>query len=210
VALLRDMPESTDSTKIDQPAVYSALQVKLHWIVLLLVLLQLWSGDAMHGVMQTLERQEAVDAAQFLFSSIHSYVGLTILCLMLWRLYLRIRSDAFRGSGGISSVDRQVAPPRALQLLGRLNHAALYLVTIVLGISGGVTYFAEIPAFGRVHSTLAWIFQGLLLLHVIAAAYHALIRRDQVLARMRPWGRSDASVRDARIDKSCSSRDEMP
>jgi len=41
-------------------------------------------------------------------------------------------------------------------------------------------------AMGDIHSLIGWCLLALIALHVVAALYHRLIRRDQVLQRMLP------------------------
>jgi len=162
---------------------YSTLQVQLHWIVVLLVLLQLWSGDAMEGVMRTLERQQSISATQFFMSSIHGYGGLSVLCLMLWRLYLRMRLMSPRVDGAPEAGSTRVFMP----WLAKLNHFALYALIFLLGTSGALTYFTEFARMGVLHRYSGYLFQCLALLHIAAALYHAIVRRDDVFARMWRW-----------------------
>jgi cytochrome b561 len=41
-------------------------------------------------------------------------------------------------------------------------------------------------AAGDMHSLLGWVLLALIGLHVLAALYHCVIRRDQILQRMLP------------------------
>ena len=49
--------------------------------------------------------------------------------------------------------------------------------------------------FGATHSTLALLAYATILLHVAAALKHALIDRDDVLARMIPFARGKGAAR---------------
>lgn len=102
-------------------------------------------------------------------------------------------------------VDRRPAPPvgpRWQHIAARLNHAALYGIVILLGTSGiavmvlsgaaAILFFGApgpLPRFSDLapmaaHATGAIALVGLLGLHVGAALYHQVIRRDHLLARM--------------------------
>ncbi|WP_375392789.1 cytochrome b [uncultured Sphingomonas sp.] len=124
---------------------------------------------------------------------VHVPLGLLVLALTLarlgWRLFDR----------------RPAAPagPRWQRIAGRLNHAALYGIVILMGVSGiGVMVLSgaaailfsgattALPRFFdfapmKAHAFGAIVLVGLVGLHVGAAMYHQFYRRDHLLARMR-------------------------
>lgn len=166
----------------------------LHWLLAVLLLGQLafgyWLGEVPRN---TPERAYAVN----LHKSAGMVIGLLILLRLSWRYSHR--------------------PPPALQMLSRwqrllaaATHHVLYLCMAVMPLSGyvasnfsrhGVKFFNTmlLPPWGpddkavyttlqQVHKATAILLLLLVVLHVVAAAWHAL-RRDGVFARiwLRPF-----------------------
>ncbi|APQ11823.1 cytochrome B561 [Pseudomonas oryzihabitans] len=163
----------------------------LHWLMALLVILAYVlitnRGQFERG---SLERQWVVLS--------HFWVGLLVLLLVLPRLWVRHRHPV-----------PPITPPLAasLEAVGRLTHYALYgfllaqpllgLFTVWLTI-GAVKIpsstwalpspFAVNPELAKslkgVHVWLGQAFYWVIGLHVLAALWHHLIRRDDTLKRM--------------------------
>jgi len=130
---------------------------------------------------------------------IHKTLGVALLILVLARLALRLR---------LSAPPLPADLPPAIKLGARLSHLLLYGLMIVmplLGLGmlwaaaypvvlfGGIEIPALLPQSDRAH-TLLWnshvylgfAFFALVLLHVAAALFHALIRRDGVFRSIAP------------------------
>jgi cytochrome b561 len=130
----------------------------------------------------------------------HKWVGVTIFLLVLLRLGWRL----------LNPVPRQPAgTPRWQRRLASLSHAALYAILIVMPVTGWIMSSAlnlpvvylglvHIPspfgvdrALGEsmkvVHLSLAVALLALVAIHALAALYHHLVLRDDVLRRMLPW-----------------------
>ncbi len=128
----------------------------------------------------------------------HYWSGIAIFLLVWWRLSSRIR-------GGTPPIQ----PPlgRFTATFSRLMHLALYAFFIVMPILGCLTAAYEgkqvlIPFTGialplpvaadkdfghqleEIHETIGTIFYWVIGLHVLAALWHHLIKRDNVLERM--------------------------
>lgn len=128
----------------------------------------------------------------------HYWSGIAIFLLVWWRLSSRVR-------GGTSPIQ----PPlgRFTATFSRLMHLALYAFFIVMPILGCLTAAYEgkqvlIPFTGialpvpvavdkdfghqleEIHETIGTIFYWVIGLHVLAALWHHLIKRDNVLERM--------------------------
>jgi cytochrome b561 len=88
------------------------------------------------------------------------------------------------------------------------SHRALYACMIVMPLSGyiasnfskyGVVFFGAslkpwgieskpvYAFFNGVHVATAWIFAGLIVVHVLGALRHVLLQRDGTFRRMWPW-----------------------
>lgn len=135
---------------------------------------------------------------RFFHRSIHADIGYVVLLLMVVRL-------VWRSVNAVPSAP--AGTPRWQQVLARLDHAALYLLAIIVPLLGWAhsgahkpdyadwfglfrmpqftsTDRAEARFFEHWHIWLAYVLVGLIALHIAAALYHHLVKRDRVLARM--------------------------
>ncbi|WP_145006795.1 cytochrome b [Pseudomonas oryzihabitans] len=163
----------------------------LHWLMALLVLLAygliLSRGQFERG---SLGRQWVVLS--------HFWVGLLVLTLVLPRLWVRRHHPV-----------PPITPPlaKSLELVGRLTHYALYGFLLAQPLLGLFTVWLTIGAvkipsstwalpspfavdaelaksLKGVHIWLGQAFYWVIGLHVLAALWHHLIRRDDTLRRM--------------------------
>jgi cytochrome b561 len=123
---------------------------------------------------------------------------LTILLIVIWRL-------AYRATRGSPPDEPTIEPWQ--RLVSRLNHWGLYALLVATPIAGyiGVSLFPALDIFGLfslpalaapdkeaaktafgVHGLLVTLLALLIAMHVAAALYHYLIRKDNVLGRMIP------------------------
>ena len=178
---------------------YTWLAIALHWLVALLVIVQVAWGRGMQEIGNE-PRGLRADAY-----NVHKSIGLAILALMLVRLGWRLAH-----------------PPPPLPAMARWqrrlaagNHALLYAALFVMPIAGYLgSVFSGYPvrAFGMtwpawgwkddaikgamsaVHLYTSWVLVAAIALHVAGALKHALVERDRLLQRM--WPRRDpASAR---------------
>lgn len=138
----------------------------------------------------------AVQDSLFLF---HKNTGVILFLLMLVRLLYRWRHPAPPLPATVPGWQRQAA---------RLSHGALYLLLVVMPLTGYIRVRADrfpiegldalgigtlVPksealakAAGAIHETCAFLLIAVLTIHVAAAIQHALIRNDGVWSRMWP------------------------
>jgi cytochrome b561 len=131
--------------------------------------------------------------------AIHRSLGVTVLLLALIRLVVRHYCGA---------PPFPVDLPAPMKLAARLSHYALYALMIVMPllgwgmlsagaypieIYGGIHLPAVLHQSDTLHSALwdahfylAFAFFALVLLHVAAALFHALVRRDGVFETIAP------------------------
>ena len=167
-------------TKHAPPRYHSAL-VTLHWLIALLLLTEALIGLGFHfhriwAPVQT-ERQ------------IHMILGIAILAAVLVRIVVRVLTPTpLPVSAG----------NRFFDLVGKATHALLYL--LVVALTGSVVlsaYKADIlgDVLGRIalhhgdfdmrlHLLLFLALAAVVGLHVAAAFYHQIVRRDRLFARM--------------------------
>jgi cytochrome b561 len=169
---------------------FTPLQRVLHWLMAICILAMLFIGV---GMVSTV-------TPKFLpLISIHKSLGVTILILALIRLVVRLSSGA-----------PPLPPdlPAHMKLAAHASHYVLYGLMIVMPllgwgmlsaagypivIAGGVRLPAILPQSDSLHTLLwdahfllAFAFFGVILLHIAAALFHALIRRDGVFESMAP------------------------
>lgn len=177
----------------------------LHWFVALLVFIQLplgfymtYRGNEMPTVNDKGEAVKGIfDALTgFLYSS-HKLIGLTILFLVLARLF-------YRFTRGVPRPDPTV--PVALIGVSHLVHWSLYALLIAVPVIGytAISYGRYLEVFGislppvtdenkdlakqifEWHETGALLILLFVTLHILAAIYHRFVRRDRVVERILP------------------------
>ena len=169
---------------------FTAWQRLLHWLMAICILAMLFIGV---GMLST------VKPIYLTLVSIHKPLGITILVLALVRLALRLRY-------GEPLLPADL--PEPMKLAAHLSHYALYALMIALPLIGwGMLSAAAYPvklwdgvylpqilpqndalhtALWNAHFYLAFVFFALILMHVAAALFHALVRRDGVFDSMGP------------------------
>ena len=193
------------SSTTDEP-IYGRTARFYHWVVVFLIAIQFPLGLYMHyrahdmkwvnpnGVMET----GLFDATTKVLYDSHKLLGLVLLALILARLYYRLTAGAPRPESSLSSW---------YVTASKFAHALIYATLIAVPFLGylGAAYFGATTLFGTVHvpsiviqdkefardvidvhMLTAYGLLALIVVHVLAALYHQLIRRDQVMARMIP------------------------
>jgi cytochrome b561 len=167
---------------------FTASQRLLHWLMAACLLAMLFIGV---GMVST------VRPTYLTLVSIHKPLGIAILLLALIRLVLRLRYGAPALPADL---------PRPMKLAAWGSHYALYALMIAMPLIGWAmlsTAAYPIVLFGGwqlpailpqsdglhtllwdAHFYLAFAFFALILLHVAAALFHALVRRDGVFESM--------------------------
>ncbi|MCQ8239314.1 cytochrome b [Rhizosaccharibacter radicis] len=175
---------------------FTATQRTLHWLMAAAILAMLFIGVGM---------KSTITPKYLTLVSIHKPLGIAILVLALLRLGVRLRF-------GTPPLPADLPAPMRLGAV--LSHWALYALMIVMPLLG----WAMLSAAGypirlgagitlppilaqddhlhavlwSLHSNLAFVFFALILLHLAAGLFHALVRRDGVFEAMAPV--SDNSV----------------
>ena len=131
--------------------------------------------------------------------AVHKPLGILILILALIRLVVRLRSGAPPLPADL---------PEPMKLAAHLSHYVLYALMIAMPLIGWAMLSAAeypvvlgpsvwlpqiLPLSPSLHTTLwnahfylAFLFFALILMHIAAALFHALIRRDGVFDAMGP------------------------
>lgn len=157
------------------PAGYSRAQIRLHWIVALLIVPQFVFHDAMSEAWDAARRGVEATGIDPLVPA-HVFGGLAILALVVWRLVLRARL------GAPAAPD---AEHPALKLVAKLTHGALYLLLILLPVSGAVAWFGGVEGAADGHEVMKTVLLALVVLHVLGALFHQVVLKSDVLTRMK-------------------------
>jgi cytochrome b561 len=169
---------------------FTPLQRTLHWVMAVCILAMLFIGV---GMVSTI-------APEYLtLVNIHKPLGILILILALIRLVVRLRYGA---------PPLPLDLPEPMKLAAYLSHYALYALMIAMPLIGwAMLSAAEYPVviwpgvwlppilpldpglhslLWNAHFYLAFLFFALILMHLAAGLFHALIRRDGVFDAMGP------------------------
>jgi cytochrome b561 len=169
---------------------FSPLQRLLHWVMAICILSMLFIGV---GFAST------ITPKYLPLITTHKTLGMAILVLALIRLAVRLRYGAPQLPATL---------PEPMRLAAYLSHYALYTLMIAMPLLGwGMLSAADYPVvlYGNIrlpqilplndtlhtvlwnaHFYLAFAFYALILLHIAAALFHALVRRDGVFESMAP------------------------
>lgn len=157
---------------------YTGTQIALHWLVALLIAAQFLLADGMSAAWRIYEDggEKVATGGAWL----HILLGVAVLLLVAWRLMLRVSEGAPAPAAGESGPQILVA---------KATHGLLYLLMILLPVTGGVAWFGGVRTAGGLHQigkVLLLVFVGL---HVLGAVYNHFVLKNGMLARMtRPRG----------------------
>jgi cytochrome b561 len=170
---------------------YGSLSIGIHWLMLLLFIAVYASINLRELYPKGSDLREALKTWHFM-------LGMLVFVLVWLRLAARL-------SGPTPGI--QPEPPGWQQLSANLLHLALYLLMIVMPLTGWLLLSASgkpIPFFGlelpalvgenkglaeqlkEIHETIGTAGYYLIGLHAAAALYHHYVVRDNTLTRMLP------------------------
>ncbi len=174
------------------PPAYRSTARALHWITAMLVLLSIPAGWAMLHAGLSRPWQDAV----FVF---HKNVGVVILLLVVVRIVYRAANPPPPLPASVPHWQAEIA---------HTTHVLMYALLIVMSVSGYVRVVAggfpleALDALGvprlvskddgvaaiakAVHASARVPLVALILLHIAAAAFHGIVKRDGVASRMWP------------------------
>lgn len=177
-------------------ACYALPSILLHWTMALAIALA-WGGA------QLAEALGRGQARAFVTGS-HALLGLAVLALLLPRLLARWLGTAPGPAPGAPAWEQRLA--RAAHLLLYALMLALPLTGLLTALTGRAPFdlagLATLPnslagtglrrVVKEAHEIVANLMLGAIALHVAAVAWHAIVRRDGVAARMMPGRASSA------------------
>lgn len=152
---------------------YDRVARALHWLVVALVLVQFATGWSWGFF-------ERGSEPRFYLFRTHLFSGYAVLALAVLRILWRLTHAAPPMPAGMS---------RLTVITAKSTHGLLYLAILIQPLLGILTisaYGKSLGWPGPVHVALAFLIAGIVALHVAAALWHQLIRRDDLLFRMLP------------------------
>lgn len=177
------------------PNDYAVSQKVVHWLMSFLIILDLFIANKFGDVMEDWDRIES--------RSDHATVGTIVLLLFLYRIYLRYKHGAPAFPESMTQWQVNAA---------RWAHTLLYVLIgllIFTGILTGANATSDIQVFGQIAISIGQteesMFQSLrpfhefttnaiialIVLHVLAALYHEVVKRDRTLIKMLKFWRRE-------------------
>jgi cytochrome b561 len=154
---------------------YSKLQIALHWLVALLIALQIFGGESMTAAFDGFLENKAVGSFDATLAQVHVYAGITIWLFAAWRLYLRF-------SRGVPAHPEGQGP--ALTLLANIIHIWLYGALLVLPVTGSLAWFLGNETFGDWHGFAKLFILPPVFLHIAGGLAQHYYFKTNVLRRM--------------------------
>lgn len=150
---------------------YSAVQIALHWIIVLLIPVQYLTGGSVERTHHAVHMGIEPDRWDIVQHIIHNYCGMTIGFLMGVRLLVRLLRGV-RNEGRLPSA-----------IAARTMHLAFYAAIIgqaCLGFVASYLTFSVAP----LHVAGSWIIFVMVAVHVGAAVWHTVVLKDDTIDRM--------------------------
>lgn len=171
-------------------AAYSRTAIVLHWLLAILILGQVGFGWYLQGI-------ERGTPDRTIFVNLHKSFGMLLGLLILFRSWWRLTHRAPPLPASQSPWEHRLA---------HISHWALYACMLIMPLSGylasnfsrwGVNFFNKLllPPWGvesqaiygffnGTHMVTAYVFTGLIVIHVLAAVRH-LVLGDGIFSRMK-------------------------
>lgn len=154
---------------------YSATQIALHWIVVVLVAFQFLAHNAIEASWRAFRMGEMSPEGTAALTYMHVAAGLLVLFFALCRIYLRFT----RGAPSPPADE-----PRILKIVSEAVHGLIYVLLLLLPISGAVAWFFGVQPAAGAHGLMEKLLLGLIAAHIAGALFQHLIRRSDVVMRM--------------------------
>ena len=171
---------------MSKPTRYHPFLVVIHWTSALLIVFMLLFGTFFLARIPN-------DASKLPFLAIHAFTGIIILVLTVTRFIIRLATP---------SPERATTGNKFLDFIATATHWLLYLGAFGMGVSGlGIAlqsglfqmvlsgnwtmtggFYIYPPRIG--HHYIALALDAIILLHIGAALFHQLIRKDNLFDRM--------------------------
>ena len=154
---------------------YSATQIALHWIIAVLIVVQVVLHEGMEAAYRAAQGSAAATESELLLSDLHVACGIAVFLLALLRVVLAHparRPAAARNRGA----------PEALRFAARAVHVGFYGVILLMPATGALAWFGGVGAMAAVHGAGMLLILVLLALHIAGALYQHFVLKTDVHA----------------------------
>jgi len=168
------------------PAGWSRLNVALHWLIVVLIIVQYLESEFMVSLWDGTLEGKTVSSTTTILGWTHIVLGSTILAAAVLRLLDRF---LIHGRPPHSEGD----PTWALWL-AKVTHALIYTVLIVMPILGLTAWFTGNDTLAGYHTFLWTPLLVLIGVHIAGALAQHFVFRSDALRRMVPMMKSPSAV----------------
>jgi cytochrome b561 len=162
-------------TSRSAPAGYSKTQIRLHWIVAILIAFQIIGHEWMVSAYDAISDGKTPAAFDLAMAWGHVVSGFAIWLFAAWRLWLRFARGVPALPATLSKWDVRAS---------HAVHIILYGLLLIMPISGATAWFFGIEAAAEGHSNARFILLPAVLLHVAGALMQHFWWKTDVLKRM--------------------------
>lgn len=175
---------------------YSPFARTMHWLMAALVILQIAAGLIMVSNAPPGSMLAQITSSLRLYD-VHKLLGMLLLVLIFVRIGYRVLMGAPDDEPTLEPWQKEAS---------HFTHAWIYLLLIVVPLVGwiGISLYPALVALGipipailppdrkasaiafAIHAYAAFLLIGLIAMHIGAALYHHVIRKDGTLVRMLP------------------------
>jgi len=163
-----------DAVSKPVPLAYSRVQIRLHWLVFALLVVQFILHEPITDAFDRIEDGLVPDFQPQV--AVHVFGGFLIFVLVAARLWIRLD----RGVPPLPASD-----PPLQRLAAHITHYTLYGLLLAMPVSGAVAWFRGNEVAADAHGVMRFALIGLVALHVLASLYHQFVLKDGLLQRMR-------------------------
>jgi cytochrome b561 len=154
---------------------YSKTQIWLHWSIAALILVQFLAHNGMQHAWRAFRRGQEASPGDVPLAYMHVVIGLAVLVLAAWRLWLRT-------TRGVPPVSEMEHP--ALRVLAKATHFVIYVLIFIVPLSGAAAWFLGVPGASLVHVLGKDVLLYVVLLHAAGALVQHFVLKTDVLRRM--------------------------
>ena len=150
---------------------YNTAQILLHWAIAALIIFNYFVSEGMGRAFH--QHLDDSNTGYGLVSSLHVYVGLAIIALVVIRIIVRLVSRKTKKDS-----------PNLLDKISHITHEILYLLMFLVPVFGAIAWYLGIHFMGDVHEITMNIMMTIVLLHAAAALFHQYVLKDGTLLKM--------------------------
>ena len=163
---------------LNVPTNYNKFHILIHWLVVVIILLQMITGDKIALEFLGVRNQAINIDGNTSNSQIHMLGGLFIILLMAIRVFLRIKF-------GVPAPTKKTNDP--LKFLSTFVHLGIYLILFAIPITGLLAFSIINVNLGIAHKILVNILYLFVIIHLIGVAFHQIFLGDNIMERITSW-----------------------